>query len=47
MQGMVSYIPWGIGDLSESLRWITAKLEAAVQPHIASPYVHIGFSTVL
>jgi hypothetical protein len=28
-------------------RRITAKLEAAVQPHIASPYVHIGFSTIL
>ena len=28
-------------------RWITANLEAAVQPHMASPYVHIGFSTVL
>jgi hypothetical protein len=27
--------------------WITAKLEAAVHPHSASPYVHIGFSTIL
>jgi hypothetical protein len=30
-----------------SCRWITAKLEAAVQPPIASPYVHIGFSSIL
>jgi hypothetical protein len=28
-------------------RWITVKLEAAVQPHIASPYAHIDFRTIL
>jgi hypothetical protein len=28
-------------------RWVTAKLEAAVQPHIANPHVHVGFSTIL
>jgi hypothetical protein len=27
-------------------RWVTAELEAAVQPHIASPYVHIIFNNV-
>jgi hypothetical protein len=48
--GYYLIIQWGVDDLTESLRlviYITAKLEAALQPHIASPHVHIGFSTVL
>ena len=28
-------------------RWIMARLDDAAQPHSASPYVQIGFNTVL